>query len=102
MVKPVTVYGSETWAMIEMGVKRLSTVDREILRRVERPVGERGIWGVRTDQVQRELYKDVDTVEDIKMKRQEWTGNVVRMDHGRAVKKVSESKLEIEEGEDLR
>jgi len=50
-VKPVTVYGSETWAMTEMGVKRLSTLERKILRRIERPVAEQGIWRVRTDWV---------------------------------------------------
>ena len=63
---------------------------------------EQGIWRVRTGQVQRELYKDLDTVEDIKKKREEWRGNIVRMDHRREVKKASDNKLEVEEGEDLR
>jgi hypothetical protein len=40
----------------------------------------------------RELYKDLDTVADIKKKRLEWTGHVERMDHRRTVKKVFESK----------
>ena len=31
---------------------------------------------------------------DIKIKRLEWTGHLVRMDRGRAVKKVSKSKTE--------
>jgi len=47
-VKPVTVYGSETWAMTEMGVKRLSTLERKILRRIEGLVAEQGIWRVKT------------------------------------------------------
>ena len=42
----------------------------------------------------RELYKDLDTVADIKNKRLEWTGHVERMDHRRTVKKVFESKPE--------
>jgi hypothetical protein len=102
MVKPVTVYGRETWAVTEMGVKRLSTLERKILRRIEGLVAEQGIWRVRTDQVQRELYKDLDTVEDIKKNRQEWRGNIVRMDHRRTVKKAFESKPEVEKGKDLR
>ena len=69
MVKPVIVYGSETWAMTVMGVKRLGTLERKILRRREGLVVEQGIWRVRTEQVQRELYQDLDTVEDIKKKR---------------------------------
>jgi len=40
-----------------------------------------------------ELYKDLDIVADIKNKRLEWIGHLVRMDHGRAVK-IFESKPE--------
>jgi hypothetical protein len=39
MVKPVVVYGSETWSM--MGMKRLkNTQERKILRRIYGPVEE--------------------------------------------------------------
>jgi len=34
-------------------------------------------------------------VSDIKEKRLEWTGHVVRMDQGRAFKKIFESKPEV-------
>jgi hypothetical protein len=34
MVKPALVYGSETWAMIEMDMKGLGTWDRKILRKI--------------------------------------------------------------------
>ena len=40
------------------------------------------------------LYKDLDIAADIKKKRLEWTGYVVRNDHGRTVKKIFESKPE--------
>jgi predicted phosphohydrolase len=33
IVKPVVVYGSETWAMTEMDMKRMGTWERKILRR---------------------------------------------------------------------
>ena len=55
---------------------------------------EQGIWRIRTNQQLRELYEDVDIVADIKKKRWEWIGHVVRMDKGRTVKKVFESKPE--------
>ena len=66
---------------------------------------EQGIWRVRTDQEQKELYKNLDTVADIKKKRQERRGHIVRMDHRRTVKKAFDIKLEEEEedkDEDLR
>jgi hypothetical protein len=40
MVKPVVVGGSETWALIELDMKRLSTWERRILRKLYGPVVE--------------------------------------------------------------
>jgi len=59
-------------------------------------VVEKGIWRIRTtcNKEVRELYKDLDMVADIKRKRSEWIGLVVRMDQGRTGKKISESKTE--------
>jgi len=42
----------------------------------------------------RELYKDLDIVEGIKMKRLEWIGRVVRMVQGKTVKKIFVTKPE--------
>jgi hypothetical protein len=50
-------------------------------------VVEQAIWRIRTDQELREPYKDL---ANIKKKTLEWIGQVVRMDQGRAVKKIFE------------
>jgi hypothetical protein len=42
----------------------------------------------------KELYKDVDIAAGIEKKRLEWTGHVTRMDQGRRVKKMVDSKPE--------
>ena len=91
MVKPVVVNWSETWAMTEMDKKRLGTWKRKILR-IHGPAVEQGIWRIRTNQELRELCKDLDIVAGIRNKRLEWIGYVVRMDEGRTVKKIFESK----------
>ena len=41
------------------------------------------------------MYRDLDTVADITEKILEWMGHIVRMDHGRLVKKMFESKPEV-------
>jgi hypothetical protein len=51
------------------------------------------MWRKRSDQQLRELYGDLDLVADIKKRRLEWIGHVVRMDQGWTVKKICESKL---------
>jgi len=40
------------------------------------------------------VYKNLDIVADIRKKRLEWNGHVVRMNQGRTAKKIFESKLE--------
>jgi hypothetical protein len=75
MVKPAVVNGSETWAKAEMGMKRLGTWERKIIRRMHGPVIEQGIWGVRTNKELRELYKHVDIIADVKHEEigKDWT-----------------------------
>ena len=85
------MYGNETWAMTEMGIKRLGTWERQILRRIFGPVAEQGMWRIRINEELRELYKDLGIVADI-IKKMEWIGHVIRMDQGRTAKKVFESK----------
>jgi hypothetical protein len=93
MVKPVVLYGSGTWAMTEMDMKRLGTLERKILW-IYGPVEEQGIWRIRTNQELWELYEDLDTAAAINKKRLEWNGHAVRIDQGRVVKKIFESKPE--------
>jgi hypothetical protein len=49
---------------------------------------------MRTNQELRELHKDLDTVANIKKKRLEWIGHLVRMGQGKTVKKIFLSKPE--------
>jgi len=58
------------------------------------PVVEQGKWRIRTNGELRALYTDLDIAADIKKKRLEWIGYVIRTDHGSTVKKISESKPE--------
>ena len=48
MVKPGVVYGSETWAMADTDMKRLSRWERKMLRRIYGLVVEQGMQRVRT------------------------------------------------------
>ena len=75
-------------------MKRLGTREGEMLRTVHGPVVEQGMWRIRTDLELRELYKELDIIADVKKQGLEWTGHVVRVDQGRTVKKILESKTE--------
>ena len=47
---------------------------------------EQGIWRIGSNQELGEMYRDLDTVADVEMRRLDWIGHVVRMDQGRTVK----------------
>ena len=55
MVKLVVVCGSETWAVIQRGMKKWGTQERKTLRMTDGPVAEQGIWRIRTNQELREI-----------------------------------------------
>jgi len=92
MTKPAVVCGSETWAVAEMDMKRLGTGEGKILTRIYGLLVQQGIWRIRTNEELWELYKDLDIVAYIKRKRMEWIRHLKRIDHGRVVMKIFESK----------
>ena len=55
---------------------------------------KKNIWTIKTNQELRELYKDLDKVADIKKKRLELIGHVVRTDWGRTIRNLFETKPE--------
>jgi hypothetical protein len=59
-------------------MKRLNTSERKILRRIDGPVVEQGIWRIKTDQELWELHKDLDVVAGIEKKRLEWLRRLVK------------------------
>jgi hypothetical protein len=58
------------------------------------------MWRIRTNLELKEIYKCIDIVADIKKKRLEWIGHLVRVDHGRVVKKYFRVNWMEEEGEE--
>jgi hypothetical protein len=80
--------------MTVMDMTRLNAWKRKILRRLYGPVVEKGMWRIRSYQELGALNRDLDIVTDIKKRRLEWIGHVVRMEHGRMVKKIFEGKPE--------
>jgi hypothetical protein len=55
IVNPVVMYGSDTWAVTDMDMKRLGTGERNMLRRIHGPDVKQGTQRIRTNQELREL-----------------------------------------------
>jgi len=62
--------------------------ERKILRRVYGPTQEGECWRPRWNNELYSLYKGLNIVEDIKIRRLEWVGHITRMEKERIPKKV--------------
>lgn len=88
IIKPVVLYGSETWTMTSRDGNRLNVWERKILRKIYGAVCEDGVWRIRTNNELEALYGNPNIVTDIKMRRLRWLGHVQRMGEERVPKKV--------------
>ena len=75
------------------GYEKIKYVGKENIREDIWTCGRKGIWRLRTDQELQEMYRDLDIVADITKKSLEWMRHIVRLDNGRLIKKIFESKL---------
>jgi hypothetical protein len=66
----------------------LNTFERKILRRIYGPTHERGCWRPRWNNELYSLHKELNIVEDIKIRRLELAGHIMRMEEERILKKV--------------
>jgi hypothetical protein len=66
----------------------LNTFERKILRRIYGPTHEGGCWRPRLNNELYSLYTEPNIVEDIKIRRLECAGHIIRMEEERITKKV--------------
>jgi hypothetical protein len=71
----------------------LNTFGKKILRRIYCPTHEGGCWRPRWNKELYSLYKEPNIVEDIKIRRLEWTGHIMRMEEERILKKTLNGKF---------
>jgi hypothetical protein len=94
IIRPVVLHGSETWAITGKMASSLMTCERNILRKVYGPKCEQGVWRIRTNLELQNVYRSPHIVTEIKVRRLEWLGHIIRMDGFRIAKKVFVSKPE--------
>jgi hypothetical protein len=89
VIKPVVVYGCETWVLKESIIERLSVFERKILRKIYGPNKEgNGNWRIKTNIELDELIKQRNTINYVKAQRFSWFGHINRMPETDTVKKI--------------
>ena len=89
VIRPVVLYGCETWVIKESIIKRLSVFERKILREIFGPTKEdNGIWRIRTIKELDELIKHRNVINYFKAQRLSWFGHIYRMPETSIVKRI--------------
>ena len=88
LIRPVLLYGSESWTMTKKDEQDLLVHERRILRCIFGPVLERGEWRRRNNQ---ELYcrtREPDISRVVRLGRLRWAGHLARMENSAIPHKV--------------
>jgi hypothetical protein len=77
IIRPIILYGSETWAVTGKMASTLMTWETKILRKIYGPKNEQGLWRIRNNLEIQNMYKSPDIVTKIKVRILECSGHVV-------------------------
>ena len=96
IIRPVAVYGCETWTLTKRQEQKLLVFENSILRRITGPVYdvEEGAWRRRHNQEIRDITKQPLISNYIRSQRLRWAGHVARMEEDRMPRRVMEGTLE--------
>lgn len=78
LVKPVLLYGSETWTLTKRDETLLECFERKVLRKIYGAVRENHGWRRRYNHELAALYNDVGIARGVKINRLRWAGHVQR------------------------
>jgi len=77
LIKPVLIYGAETWVLSKGDELRLGVFERKILRRIYGPICEGAIWRSRYNDDLYHLYDETGLVTSIRITRLRWAGHII-------------------------
>ncbi|XP_058064584.1 uncharacterized protein LOC131214222 [Anopheles bellator] len=79
LIRPVVLYGHETWTMLEEDRRVLGVFERRVLRTIFGGVQENGVWRRRMNYELAQLYGEPSIQKVVIAGRIRWAGHVVRM-----------------------
>ena len=89
VIRPIVVYGCETWVLKESIIQKLSVFERKILRKISGPTKEdNGICRIKTNKELDELIKHWNIISYVEAQRLSWFGHINRMPENSIVNKI--------------
>ena len=96
VIRPVVMYGSETWTLTKENERKLKCFERKVLRKIFGPYKDPRTeqFRPRTNNELTDLYEEPDIIKVIKAGRLRWAGHVHRQPDSRVIKMVWEQNPE--------
>jgi hypothetical protein len=81
LIRPVAIYGCESWNTTDQDEERLSVFERKVLRLIIGPLKiDEGVYRIRYNHELYQIFQDADIVRTVRIRRLSWAGHVVRRD----------------------
>jgi hypothetical protein len=93
-LRPIILYGSESWALVKTEGNKLKLFERKIPRKTYGPINENGNWRSRYNHELYRLYEDSEIIKVIKAGRLRWLGHLYRANETDPCRKVTFTKIE--------
>jgi len=78
LIRPVAMYGSESWTLTAADEHAIGVFERKILRAIFGPKKEEELYKCRSNIELYQLFREADIVKRIKVNRLRWAGHVIR------------------------
>ena len=76
------------WALTQMMTLILHIFRKKIFRRIHESIQEKGYWRPKCNGMIHSLYKDLNIIDDIEIRRLGWAGHIIKMEEERIPKKI--------------
>jgi hypothetical protein len=88
LIKPVLLYGCETWAMGKNDESKISIFERKVLRKIYGPVNDKGKWQIRYNNELYQLLGEPDIIKEVQARRVRWLGHLFRGNESNPCRKL--------------
>jgi endonuclease/exonuclease/phosphatase family metal-dependent hydrolase len=86
LIRPVAIYGCESWNTTDQDEERLGVFERKVLRTIIGPLRvSDGQYRIRYNHELYQIFRDSDIVATVKLRRLAWAGHVIRREEDRPV-----------------
>jgi hypothetical protein len=78
LIRPVLLYGSETWVLTKMEENQLLVFEKNVLRTICGPKTENGVYTRRYNHELNKVFDSLNALNVMKTKRLRYTGHMIR------------------------